>query len=450
MAIPSFGGPFNYGVKGPDIATPFELQAGQNQNALAQMQIAQKQQEMQGMNALRGMMSDPSFLGPDGQPTPNGLAKIYSVDPRLGQHVASQMQQKQLHDAQIQHYQMLTAKEAQDIKKMQLDAQIKLAPYGIDIMAGQMRAFDDNLKKFGDPSTAQTAAIEFGRSRVDELDSAGFLGNHKDKFLEGVNNFNRVTAPSSLETAKSFLAKQKAEEAPPKMQTRIEGENEVQERFNAATGKWEEIGRGPRFARQVAPVVNVSAGGESGKPMTDIGKLNADLKAGRITQEQFDKVSAKKGGASTVQEKMNPVMLASVMLDMKEVDYGLAEIEKLATQTASPFFEDAHGGNFAMRMLKKYGTPDERQQYDVLANRFSQAIASMQAMGRGQITDARIAEAKKLVPVPGDTKAAVRTKLNAIRKIRNLTEETLKTPIRSTRTEGDDQQDVNDFSSLWK
>ena len=48
-------------------------------------------------------------------------------------------------------------------------------------------------------------------------------------------------------------------DAAPKTRTRIAGDQEIQEEFNPATGTWKEIGKGPRFARQVQPVVNVGA-----------------------------------------------------------------------------------------------------------------------------------------------------------------------------------------------
>lgn len=48
---------------------------------------------------------------------------------------------------------------------------------------------------------------------------------------------------------------QAAADAPPKKRDRIDGENLVQEEFTG--GQWAEVGRGPRFARQVAPVVTV-------------------------------------------------------------------------------------------------------------------------------------------------------------------------------------------------
>ena len=47
---------------------------------------------------------------------------------------------------------------------------------------------------------------------------------------------------------------------PPPIRTRVVGEMQVQEEMGP-DGAWKEVGRGPRFARQIAPVINVGGGG---------------------------------------------------------------------------------------------------------------------------------------------------------------------------------------------
>src|SRR5690606_1385733 len=49
---------------------------------------------------------------------------------------------------------------------------------------------------------------------------------------------------------KTLFAEQSTE--PPKMRSRYEGSLEVQEQYNPKTMKWEEVGRGPRWAPQQA------------------------------------------------------------------------------------------------------------------------------------------------------------------------------------------------------
>jgi hypothetical protein len=136
---------------------------------------------------------------------------------------------------------------------------------------------------------------------------------------------------------------------------------------------------------------------------------------------------------------------------MKEITYGLDQIEKLKTDKASNFFMDEHEGNALTRWMKRSITPEQQQEYDVLSNRFAMAVASIQSMGRGTVSDAKIAEAKKLVPVPGDTKQTVETKLKTIRRIVDLAKESLNTPVKGgDRTDADDVQDAVDFSHMWK
>jgi len=142
-------------------------------------------------------------------------------------------------------------------------------------------------------------------------------------------------------------------------------------------------------------------------------------------------------------QRMNPTMLASVKVDIGEIDYGLSQIEKLATDTASPFFEDTEHEGAISRFFKKSITPEQSQQYDTLSNRFAIAIASLQSMGRGQISDAKVAEAKKLVPVLGDAKTTVQTKLNQIRRIKAIANHTLYDPAPNSNNPVWDAVDAN-------
>jgi hypothetical protein len=71
--------------------------------------------------------------------------------------------------------------------------------------------------------------------------------------------------------------KQVAQVAPktekPFIRTRVMGDQEVQEQLQA-DGSYQEIGRGPRFARQVAPVVTVGGDGKQGPIIqTDAGPM---------------------------------------------------------------------------------------------------------------------------------------------------------------------------------
>lgn len=110
-------------------------------------------------------------------------------------------------------------------------------------------------------------------------------------------------------------------------------------------------------------------------------------------------------------------MRNTVQLDLSEVDYSLENMSK--DGTASLFFMD-HGDKGALtRWRDNKLTPTEMQQYDVYANRIASAIAGIQSMGRGQVSDEKIRQAQKLVPQPGDEPATIQAKKAAIKRIRD-------------------------------
>lgn len=75
---------------------------------------------------------------------------------------------------------------------------------------------------------------------------------------------------------------------PPPTRTRIEGQNEIVEQWDPGTRAWTKIGEGPRFSKQVAPVINV--GGEKGWQLGTAGgkvvRVNANM--GQAVEQQPD------------------------------------------------------------------------------------------------------------------------------------------------------------------
>jgi hypothetical protein len=112
-------------------------------------------------------------------------------------------------------------------------------------------------------------------------------------------------------------------------------------------------------------------------------------------------------------------MRNAVKLDITELDYALDKIKGLDVKTASPWFADKGDKGAMRRFFNNDLTPTEMQRYDVFANRIAPAIASLQTMGRGQISDAKVAAAAKLIPQPGDDDATVNDKLSAIKALRD-------------------------------
>ena len=131
-------------------------------------------------------------------------------------------------------------------------------------------------------------------------------------------------------------------------------------------------------------------------------------------------------GAPTPVTPGQQTMRNTVKLDISEIDYALDNMKKQGPgATASIFFESPDAGTIG-RWRNKELTPDEQQQYDVYANRLSTAIAGIQSMGRGQISDEKVRQARKLVPVPGDADQTIQTKLAAIQRIRDQANQIMK------------------------
>jgi hypothetical protein len=150
--------------------------------------------------------------------------------------------------------------------------------------------------------------------------------------------------------------------------------------------------------------------------------------------------------ASTVGDRMNPAMRATVEMDIKELDNALGGMSGFMGGTASAFFDDPKHSSALSRFFKKKMSTDEQQQYDVYANRIAVAIGQVNSMGRGQLSDTKVAEAKKMVPVPGDTEDTIKLKLSQIKRIKELARESLATPIGGSGN--DPVQDVMDDAGV--
>lgn len=116
---------------------------------------------------------------------------------------------------------------------------------------------------------------------------------------------------------------------------------------------------------------------------------------------------------------MSPTMKHSVQMDIQELNQSLEKIGTLKTKKGSPFF-NADKPGFWSSLTGKAATPEEMQVYDVYANRMAVAIASIQSMGRGQVSDSKVREARKLVPTLGDKPETIKAKLAQIRAITGM------------------------------
>lgn len=149
----------------------------------------------------------------------------------------------------------------------------------------------------------------------------------------------------------------------------------------------------------------------------------------------------------TIADKMNPTMLASVKLDIQEGRNGLDTIKKLTTDTAGPYFAHDQASPLAAIMGRAL-TTEQQQQYEVAMNRMAVAIASVQSMGRGQISDAKVNEARKLVPQLGDKPGTRQLKLQQIQKIFDLADQTLSSKAGGNPAEPDQDREAATAGSV--
>jgi hypothetical protein len=149
-----------------------------------------------------------------------------------------------------------------------------------------------------------------------------------------------------------------------------------------------------------------------------IARQNAELdETIRYHNAEIEKMKA-----TGVGRDMPATMRKSVELDIKELNQSLDKLTGLKTKTGSPFLSEEKPGVFA-QMVGKGVTPAEMQTYDVYANRIATGIASIQSMGRGQVSDSKVREARKLVPQLGDKPETVAAKIAQIKAIKNMAQE---------------------------
>ena len=135
--------------------------------------------------------------------------------------------------------------------------------------------------------------------------------------------------------------------------------------------------------------------------------------------EGYDTVT-KESGSSTGGRggAFNETMRNTVKYDIGELDKSLAEMRKDQGGVTSIFFGDKDSSGYS-RFVKNELTSEDRQKYDLYANRIAPALAGLQTQGRGQVSDAKIKSAKSLIPEPGNAPEVIEEKLNYIQYLRD-------------------------------
>lgn len=160
------------------------------------------------------------------------------------------------------------------------------------------------------PGNRNAAMAELGRSRdpmLQQLYMAQMLQGMKPGEAFTLGEGQRRFDPTGKEIA--AVAPKPVKQEKPFIRTRIIGDQEVQEQLQA-DGSYQEIGRGPRFARQVAPVVNV---GEQSKKAPKL-----PTSALKMQQEELDAI----GTSSTINADLSAI---SKQLESGKLKLGLVD-----------------------------------------------------------------------------------------------------------------------------
>lgn len=112
------------------------------------------------------------------------------------------------------------------------------------------------------PAAGQPQQLGEGQPVAIAGEDAAPVAGNKMARIEQLKQMSLLPAfannPVAFQRIQSEIDRLSKDEAAPRTRTRISGDQEIQEEFNTKTQSWTEVGRGPRFARQVAPVVSVT------------------------------------------------------------------------------------------------------------------------------------------------------------------------------------------------
>lgn len=442
--VQTFGPAKPYDVT-PPIGPVDVLQAQglQQRNALAGLQVQAAQQQQQEHNALRQVLSAPGAIGDDGLPTKNALSNVLQVSPTAYNSLVTQI-------SNVQQKKALALQEQARAENQQADT---LKKYGEAIKAGKERALGvalDMAKATGSDDAGNRAGNVEWAKQMDEWTASNAVP--KEVLKNAPKDFSIPAFQSMLLDYKTRMEMQSREEGrAPAIHTFPVGTDEqATVQWNPKTGQYDLIAgskrKDPTMAGAASPYKNMQPDGKG-------GFVGFNPKTGQVEQVPMAEGAQSKGSKEglTVADKMNPTMLATVRLDITEGRRALGFMKDGALDEGSPFYANPHPSGAIARLAQKIVTPEKQQEFDVYANKLGQAIASAQSMGRGQISDRKIEEAQKMIPVMGDSQKVRALKMEQLGLFFKYVDDVLKTPIKAdARGPADDQQDVNDFSHLWK
>lgn len=266
-------------------------------------------------------------------------------------------------------------------------------------------------------------------------------------------NVLRTAQPGSPEYKQAWTemqimkAPQQAFAAPtaPKMRDRIAGEKTIQEEFQP-DGTWKELSSGPRFARQVAPVINVG-GGSKFSHIKDDGQggfigLNNE---GTMVPIPMGTGAVGKSGTINLAGGRESVQIGRVIQASNQAAKDLENIAKLPLTASSGIFGGRSQGaslfDAAKETLTNTSTTQEVQTYNAMAAGMQRNLAAIESAGLmppGSLTK----QMDAVIMREGDTNLTKMHKLAQARQIIDAAQESMEANPRIPKEQKDHMRTV--------
>lgn len=185
-------------TSGPDMKNVLAAQA-------EALKLNQARQQQASLNALRQLFADPSNLDASGNPTPEAMNKIMSIDPGTGMQLRNNMVRNE------------EAKVQLDASKTELFAK----KFGMikDVSSEALTAYEESVKNGTPPQQAQAQAQKVYTDGLGRLRQSGLFSDQD--MTKAPTNFNPVDARSRVMSYEQWQAQQEKEKADKRADTTL-------------------------------------------------------------------------------------------------------------------------------------------------------------------------------------------------------------------------------------
>lgn len=341
-------------------------------------------------------MRGPGALDQSGLPTPDTIRKIGMMNPQLGMDFLK-------NNAQIQEQRALATQHASETNKNNL-AQINA------VNDAGLEAYEDALKSGMSPQQAAAKGQEAYTQARDALQKSGMLS--PDQLNAVPSLFNPLVARGQSETYAQYQTGQNDQTRTALQAQQAQAENAYRQGMLSMDAA--RLG----VERAHLALDEANAGG-AGKPETEIAKLDADYKAGRISKDEYDSMRQKLTGISSGRSS---VFNARMVGAANEATLALQNIANLPVSSNTGWF--GLGGHdqptsimgTTAKSLKNEMSPQSVQTYNVAVAGIQRQLATLEAQGlapQGSLTSAM----NNIVFQPGDTNLTLMQKMAEIRQV---------------------------------